>query len=149
MITRKAKHSRLTLVESAFCAGKFNYRVLFGTPKMIKSQDRQDYKRVYHYFAPGQIFALDLWRCNEYGTTEWEVYILQAARPQEIIVPVPQVSPGAKVLLEAHGKRQAQAALKELAEIQKRVDPSTLPAGRYLLTDFRLKADTRNRRQTV
>ena len=73
-----------------------------------------------------------------------------AANSREIIiVTVPQVTPGAKVLLEAHGKRQAQAALKELAEIQNRVDPTTLPAARYLLTDFRLKVDTRNRGQVV
>ena len=142
-------HPRLTLVEAAYCEGKFNYRVLFGTPEMIKVQKQRDYERVYNYFAPGQIFALDLWRCNDYGTTEWAVYVLQAARPREIIVPVPQVTPGAKVLLEAHGKSQAQAALKELAEIQNRVDPTTLPAGRYLLTDFRLKVDTRNRGPVV
>ena len=128
--------------------GHSNFRIIFGdahkkTP--INSQNESTPQHLW-FFKPGSIFCLDLFKKNQYGTTEWAVYVLQAAFPGETIVPVPQVNPGAKVLLEAHGKKRAQAALRELAEIQKRVDPTTLSPGRFLLTDFRLKADTRTRR---
>jgi hypothetical protein len=135
--------TELTKVETASCPSQYNYRILFGKPQKIAIHNTGETDAACAYFNPGQIFALDLWRCNEYGTIEWAVYVLQAARPGEIIVRVPQVTPGAKVLLEAHGKHRAQAALRELDELQKRIDPTTLPPGRFLLTDFRLKADTR------
>lgn len=125
-----------------------NFRVIFGSPfqkTVAIPKEPQIYTEDW-LFNPGSIFCLDLFKRNQYGTTEWAVYVLQAAHPGETIVPIPQVNPGAKVLLNAHGKKRAQAALKELAEIQKRVDPTTLSPERFLLTDFRLKADTRNRR---
>jgi len=148
-MTIKSKLSQYTQVEIASYPEQFNYRILFGTPKKITHRSPGENKLSHAYFEPGQIFALDLWHSNEYGTTEWAVYVLQAARPNELIVQVPQVKPGAKVLLEAHGRQQAKAALKELADIQKRVDPTTLPPARFFLTDFRLKAETRNRRRAV
>jgi hypothetical protein len=138
--------SEFTEVATGSCPRQYNYRILFGKPRKIAIQNIGQDESSWAFFSAGQIFALDLWRCNRYGTIEWAVYVLQSARPGEVIVPVPQVTPGAKVLLEAHGKKQAQAALKELAEIQARIDPTTLPAARFLLTDFRLKAATRCRR---
>ena len=125
-----------------------NFRILFGSPykKTLASSKEPPIHIEDWFFIPGSIFCLDLFTRNQYGSTEWAVYVLQAAYPGETIVPVPQVTPGAKILLEAHGKKQVQAAIKELAEIQERVDPATLPPGRFLLTDFRLKADARTRR---
>lgn len=140
--------STLTSVTVQQIEGHSNFRVIFGDPHSktpINSPSESKPKNLW-FFKPGSIFCLDLFKRNQYGTTEWAVYVLQAAFPGETIVPVPQVNPGAKVLLEAHGKKRAQTALRELAEIQKRVDPTTLSPGRFLLTDFRLKADTRTRR---
>lgn len=120
------------------------HMLLFGKPFEESPHDNSTKENC--SFPPGSIFCLNLLNTNGYGTTEWAVYVLQAAYPGETILPVPHVTPGAKILLEAHGRKQVQAALKELTEIQKRVDPTTLPPGRFLLTDFRLKADTRTRR---
>jgi len=98
-------------------------------------------------FKPGDVFALDLWDCGEYGTKEWSVFVLQAVAPGDVANPVPQVSPAAKILLEARGITKAKQAIKELQEIQDRVDPTTLPAARFLLTDFRLKYDGKGRQR--
>ena len=133
---------RLTQVELVYEQGVRNYRLLFGRPFKVITQERT-YGRMTKQlalFKPGDVFALDLWDCGEYGTKEWSVFVLQAVAPGDVANPVPQVSPAAKILLEARGITKAKQAIKELQEIQDRVDPTTLPAGRFLLTDFRLKA---------
>lgn len=58
-------------------------------------------------------------------------------------MPVAQVSPAARVLLVAEGQKYARVAIRLLKEIEERIDPTRLPAARFLLTDFRLKAATR------
>ncbi len=138
---------RLTQVELVYEQGVRNYRLLFGRPFKVITQERT-YGRMTKQlalFKPGDVFALDLWDCGEYGTKEWSVFVLQAVAPGDVANPVPQVSPAAKILLEARGITKAKQAIKELQEIQDRVDPTTLPAARFLLTDFRLKADSRGR----
>jgi len=138
---------RLTQVELVYEQGVRNYRLLFGRPFKVITQERT-YGRMTKQlalFKPGDVFALDLWDCGEYGTKEWSVFVLQAVAPGEVANPVPQVSPAAKILLEARGITKAKQAIKELQEIQDRVDPTALPAARFLLTDFRLKADSRGR----
>jgi hypothetical protein len=136
----------LTRVELIYEEGVRNYRLLFGKPVRIVNKEMifgvRTKKMV--FFKPGDIFALDLWERCEYGTKSWAVYVLQAATVGEIAYPVPQVFPAAKILLEACGKSRAQKAIRELREIQDRVDPTTLPAARFLLTDFRIKADRRH-----
>jgi len=132
----------LTQVETVYLQGRLNYRLLFGHPVRVVENDfvYGERTRKTSYFQPGEIFALDLWRRNEYGTSAWAVYVLQAAEPGEEAMPVPQVKPAVKVLLEAVGQTHAKQALRLLREIEERTDPATLPANRFLLTDFRLKA---------
>jgi len=131
----------LTVVEEIYIERSKNYRLLFGKPlrSVTKQFEYGKITRKFHYFPPGSVFALDLWDCNDHGTTQWAVYVLEAALPGELAWTVPQVSPGAKVLLEAHGRKDAQAALRELRVLEQRLDPTTLPANYFLLTDFRLK----------
>lgn len=140
---------RLTQVELVYEQGVRNYRLLFGRPFKVITQERT-YGRMTKQlalFKPGDVFALDLWDCGEYGTKEWSVFVLQAVAPGDVANPVPQVSPAAKILLEACGITKAKQAIKELQEIQDRVDPTTLPAARFLLTDFRLKYDGKGRQR--
>lgn len=140
---------RLTQVELVYEQGVRNYRLLFGRPFKVITQERT-YGRMTKQlalFKPGDVFALDLWDCGEYGTKEWSVFVLQAVAPGEVANPVPQVSPAAKILLEARGITKAKQAIRELQEIQNRVDPTTLPAARFLLTDFRLKYDGKGRQR--
>lgn len=137
----------LTKVEILFQEGKLNYRLLFGHPVEVCEKEFVFGRitRKTAYFKPGDVFAIDLWRRNRFGTSAWAVYVLQAAAPGEVAVPVPQVSPAAKVLLEAVGQERARQALRLIREIEERVDPSELPPSRFLLTDFRLKSCWRNK----
>jgi hypothetical protein len=138
----------LTRVETLFLEGRCNYRLIFGHPLKVVQQEFEFNRitRKHAFFKPGDIFALDLWDRNAYGTTKWAVYVLQAAGPDEASVPVPQVEPAAKVLVEAVGKEHAQVALRVLKEIEERTDPTTLSPNRFLLTDFRIKAAIKYKR---
>ena len=137
----------LTQFETLYVEGELNYRLLFGRPlKVIEKEFTYGRRsRKVAYFRPGDVFAVDLWRRNAYGTSEWAVYVLQAAAPRETALPIPQVKPAAKVLLEAVGKERARKALNLLKEIQARTDPALLPPNRFLLTDFRLKSCQRTK----
>ncbi len=145
--SRNSPEDCLTEVETLYVEGKLNYRLLFGHPVKVVEKEFTYAERTRRavYFCPGDIFAIDLWQRNDYGTSAWAVYVLQAAAPGEIAFPVPQVKPAVKVLLEAVGVERARQALQLIAEIEERTDPTTLPPSRFLLTDFRLKACWRQR----
>ena len=132
----------LTRFEIRFEIKKCNHRLLFGRPIRIIEKEFIDGVRTQKIalFKPGDIFGIDLWEQNEYGTSYWAVYVLQAAAPGELALPIPQIQPAAKILLEARGKERAQRALKLLAEMEERTDPTNVSPNRFLLTDFRLKA---------
>lgn len=140
----ESQEKHFTEVELLYSEGHCNYRLLFGHPQKTVHKEFVCGKvtRKKAFFTPGDIFALDLWEQNDYGTRNWAVYVLQAVGPGEEAVLVPQVKPAAKVLLEARGKERAQHALRLLAEIEQRTDPTLLPPARFLLTDFRLNAMT-------
>ena len=135
----------LTRFEIRFEAGHCNHRLLFGRPlRIIETELIYDVRtRKIALFKPGDIFGIDLWEQNQYGTKYWAVYVLQAAAPGELALPIPQVYPAAKILLEARGKERSQRALKLLAEIEERTDLAGVLPNRFLLTDFRLKASSR------
>lgn len=131
----------LTRVELDYRQGVRNYRLLFGHPEYIVSKDhRYKVTNQLAFFKPGEIFGLDLWECNDFGTTRWSVYILQAAAPGDTVMRVPQVFPGAIVLLEAYGVERAKAVLAWLSNIELGSDPATLKPEQFLAADFRLKA---------
>ena len=131
----------LTRVELDYRQGVRNHRLLFGHPLDIVGKE-------FHFgvtnqvalFATGAVFGLDLWECNDYGTTRWAFYVLQAAPPGKTVMHVPQVTPGAIVLLEAQGVTRAKAALRWLADVEKTTDPATLGVDTFVAADFRLKA---------
>ncbi len=131
----------LTRVELDYHRERRNYRLLFGHPvDVVGKSFRFGVTNQVALFAPGALFGLDLWERNDYGTTRWTFYVLQAAAPGEVVTPVPQVHPGAIVLLEATGITRAKAALSWLVELEKTLDPATLSVVTFSAIDFRLKS---------
>ena len=131
----------LTRVELDYHREQRNYRLLFGHPvDMVGKAFRFGVTNQVALFAPGALFGLDLWDRNDYGTTRWTFYVLRAGAPGEVVNQVPQVHPGAIVLLEAQGITRAKAALSWLAELEKILDPATLSVDTFSAIDFRLKS---------
>ena len=68
----------------------------FGKPVAERILDRRT--RIESY-APGQVFALVRWASNDYGTVGSTLTIAQAAGFGEPFTTLPQVDPGAQILL--------------------------------------------------
>ena len=79
----------LTQVETLYVEGELNFRLLFGHPLKVVEKEFTYGRRTRKiaYFRPGDVFAVDLWRRNAYGTNAWAVYVLQAAGPGETAPP--------------------------------------------------------------
>lgn len=92
-------------------------------------------------FRPGALFGLSLWESNHYGTTRWHLYICRSLGPGEPGYRVPQVSPGADVLLHARNKTHVKHVLRWLQDLgDQGIDPCRLPVNQYLIADMYLKS---------
>lgn len=80
----------------------------FGKPVAGRIIDRR--KRVESY-APEQIFALVCWASNEYGTIRSALDIVRAVAAGDIYSTLPQVDPGADILLSVRGWSKVRRVL--------------------------------------
>lgn len=137
-MTVASDRQNLTCVAETSQENLFNYQLLFGNPTQKTPVMQTFGKRSSRaYFAPGSIFCLDLWHANRAGRTlRWKTYVLQAGAPGDVLTRVPQVTPGALVLMEAKGARRCKFLLKWLAALAERCDPATLPADYFVGRDL-------------
>jgi hypothetical protein len=116
------------------------YRLLFGAPFDLIDMDhpRPPGGRI-AFFRPGERFGLALWEANDYGTTQWRVLVCRALRAGDTGSRVPQVHPGAVVLLDVEGATRAKAALYWLRPYIESGEALALPEARFVEADFRLE----------
>jgi Protein of unknown function (DUF2840) len=115
------------------------YRLLFGQPFDVVAMDQPHPPggRI-AFFRPGDRFGLALWEANDFGTTHWRVLVCRALRACQTGTRVPQVRPGAVVLLDIEGATRAKAALYWLRPYIESGDALALPDARFIEADFRL-----------
>jgi hypothetical protein len=95
----------LTRVALLFIPQRFIVYLRFGRPAHERIID--DRRRVAE-FGPEAVFCRIRWQGNEYGTTLWQLWILQAAARGERFQRVAGVVPGATLLLHVRGARKVQ-----------------------------------------
>ena len=141
----------LTAVQLHYESGRRNYRLLFGKAERTNVQEhRHGLTLETAYFAPGSIFALDLWDTNDYGTIQWEVFILEALAPDDhpsdstVIATVPQVNRPVAVLLHTKGAKRCRAALHWLRLVEAAGDPTARPRAYYQTRDLVLNGSKLN-----
>lgn len=105
----------LTRVSLAFIAQRMNLYLRFGTPARIVQLDR--WRRI-AVFLPGAVFCRIRWEANDYGTTCWQLMVMQACTPLEVAQRIPGVQPGARLLLHAEGERSIRAVLERIDAIE-------------------------------
>jgi len=113
----------LTKTKLLFEEKRRNVKLLFGVP--VASEDlrfSEGYSRKNVYFKPDSLFALELWIANDHGTVIWMVYVLRAVWPGETANRVPQVEPGAQILLHARGKGRVRKVLLWLNHLQEEIE---------------------------
>ena len=116
-----------------------HYRLVFGAPFEVLAMDHaQAITARRATFRPGDRFGLALWEANDFGTTQWRVLVCRALRAGETGVRVPQVRPGAHVLLDITGATRARAALHWLSPYVESGAATTLPDEVFMAAAFRL-----------
>lgn len=105
----------LTRVSLAYVEQRFNLYLRFGEPARSLRLDR--WRRVV-VFLPGALFCRVHWQSNDYGTTRWQLMVMQACTRWDVAQRIPGVQPGARLLLHAEGGRQVQAVLPRIDAIE-------------------------------
>jgi hypothetical protein len=137
--TTSASELLLTEVHLEYRSNR-RYRLLFGAPFDVIAMDQPAPPggRI-AFFRPGDRFGLALWEANDFGTTHWRVLVCRALASHETGARVPQVRPGARVLLDVKGATRAKAALHWLSPYVEVGDALSMPEERFIETEFRLK----------
>ncbi|EOJ9641824.1 DUF2840 domain-containing protein [Enterobacter hormaechei] len=111
----------LTCVSLAYVEQRINLYLRFGHPVRTVQLDRWQRCAV---FLPDAIFCRIHWQANDYGTTRWQLMVLQACRPLEAMQRIPGVRPGARLLLRAEGEHKVRSVLAQLDSIEAlNIDP--------------------------
>jgi hypothetical protein len=139
-----------TRVELEFLEGQRNHRLIFGRPEAVFHRDHHFgiTKRV-AIFRPGARFGLELWdgkvvlnrsRKPVARTHRWRILVLEAGHADAHMCRVPNVEPGAHVLMEATRTKTCQLLKAWLAELGGQGDPAELPREFFFARDLRLQA---------
>ncbi len=105
----------LTRVSLAFVEHRINVYLRFGHPAR---QLRLDRWRRSAIFTPAALFCRVRWESNDYGTTRWQLIVLQACSPLDDIQRIAGIQPGARLLLRAEGEQQVQSVLPHIDAIE-------------------------------
>lgn len=113
----------LTKTKLLFEEKRRNVKLLFGVPSVVEDLRFSEWSSSKNvYFKPDSLFALELWSANDYGTVIWMVYVVRAVWPGEAANRVPQVEPGAEILLYARGKGRVRKVLHWLNHLHDEIE---------------------------
>jgi hypothetical protein len=130
--------AQVTRVALVFVPERMNVYLRFGRPGRERIIDGQ--RRVVE-FAPEAVFCRIRWEANDYGTTLWQLSILQAAARGESVQRVAGVVPGATLLLHVHGARKVQPVLRLIDAIEaQQIDPADVAPRYWRMVQNRLAA---------
>lgn len=107
----------LTRVALAYIEARFKLYLRFGESARTLRIDRW---RRCALFLPGAMFCRIRWQANDYGTTRWQLMVMQACTPLDEAQRIPGVQPGARLLLHAEGENQVRAVLERIDAIEAR-----------------------------
>ena len=105
----------LTRVALAFVEQRINLYLRFGNPARTIQLDRW---RRSAMFLPASIFCRIRWESNDYGTTRWQLMVMQACTPLDTVQRIPGVQPGARILLHAEGEQKVHDTLARIDAIE-------------------------------
>lgn len=105
----------LTRVSLAYIDRRFNLYLRFGEPARVLQLDRW---RRCAMFLPRAVFCRVRWQANDYGTTRWQLMVMQACTPLDAVQRIPGVQPGARLLLHVEGERKVRAVLERTDAIE-------------------------------
>lgn len=114
-LARQSGNTPLTRVALAFVNQRINLYLRFGNPARTLQLDRWRRSAV---FLPASILCRIRWESNDYGTTRWQLMVMQACTPLDAVQRIPGVQPGAHLLLHAEGEQKVHATLARIDAIE-------------------------------
>ena len=115
VLSNVANDTPLTRVSLAFVERRINLYLRFGHPMRELRLDRW---RRCAMFPPAAVFCRVHWESNDYGTTRWQLMVLQTCTPLDAVQRIAGIQPGARLLLCAGGERQVQSVLPQIDAIE-------------------------------
>ena len=138
VLSSVASDAPLTRVSLAFVEQRINLYLRFGHPV---HEQRLDRWRRWATFLPAALFCRVRWESNDYGTTRWQLMVLQACTPFDAVQRIPGIQPGARLLLCAEGERQVQSVLQQIDAIEAMgIDPVAVSPAYWRTLGNRLSA---------
>jgi hypothetical protein len=132
------RNTPLTRVSLAFVEHRINLYLRFGHPVHELRMDRWRRSAI---FAPVAVFCRVRWESNDYGTTRWQLMVLQACSPFDDIQRIAGIQPGARLLLCAEGEQQVQSVLLHIDAIETLgIDPMAVSPAYWRTLGNRLSA---------
>jgi len=113
--SQSAMSTALTAVTVVFIPRRINVYLRFGKPLAWHEIDR---RRRIGLFTPGATFCRVCRRSNAYGTTHWQLSILQTQPPCQGVQKVAGIEPDAALLLHVHGECTVQRVLDVMTAIE-------------------------------
>lgn len=110
-----AGRTPLIRVSLAYVEQRINLYLRFGHPARTVQLDRW---RRCAVFLPAAVFCRIRWESNDYGTTRWQLMVMQACTPLDVMQTIPGVRPGARLLLHAEGQQRVRAVLTQIDAIE-------------------------------
>jgi hypothetical protein len=127
-----------TRVALAFIPKRLNVYLRFGAPVALCAVDPQHRCA---YLLPRATFCRIWWQGNEYGTTLWQLTVMQAVVPSERARRLVGVAPGAIVLLHVDRANAVQFVLRLIDAIEaQEIDPASVAATYWQTAHNRLAA---------
>ena len=128
----------LTRVSLAFVEHRINLYLRFGHPVRELRLDRWRRSAI---FTPAAVFCRVRWESNDYGTTRWQLMVLQACTPLDAAQRIAGIRPGARLLLCAEGELQVQSVLPQIDAIETLdIDPVAVSPAYWRTLGNRLSA---------
>lgn len=113
-----------------------NVYLRFGSPTRTEQTGAQ---RRCVYIAPEDTVCRIWWERNCYGTTRWQLVILQAKAPHSPVQKIAGITPGAAILLGVEGKRLVKTVLQLISTLERqRIAPETVAPSYWRVVHNRL-----------
>ena len=141
VLSSVTNNTPLTRVSLAFVEHRINLYLRFGHPVRELRLDRW---RRCAVFLPAAMFCRVRWESNDYGTTRWQLMVLQACTPFDAVQRTAGIRPGARLLLCAEGELQVQSVLPQIDAIEALdIDPVSVSPAYWRMLGNRLSARLR------
>lgn len=115
LLARLDSRESFTRVSLAYIERRINLYLRFGCPARTVRLDRW---RCCAVFLPTAVFCRIRWESNDYGTTRWQLMVMQACTPLDVMQNIAGVHPGAHLLLHAEGERKVRAVFTQIDAIE-------------------------------